>query len=305
MPQNPHKFGSSEYDEWNYRHPDVAPLDPVADAKVGLAQADRFSHDIIDAQPSVMPNQFLGGDTGAQNGFANEQGSVFDSPMDKLARLGRQVVRPIPNAIKGAAGVGSFIPGPVGMGSRAVLGGVSAADLASGGLEGLTEHPVRSALDAAGVAAGLSSLKGLRAFANAGGADVESLANLLGGQALAHEAQSQPMRPWLQASGAAAPSAVDELMASPSFSKLPQGAVSKAKQSPFKRMSAEGAFGGDRTTGQFTEGPSGLSAVAKGRVKPNDMPWETLPIPSSKPLDPMERLAARSKERFGKQYRKE
>ncbi len=334
MAWNPHKFGSIEYDNWNYEHPNDV-RDELTAAKQTLRSADDFDKSI---QPYEAP-------VDEDNGFLNEQGSVMDSPFTKLARLGRQIVRPIPAATRGAAGVGSILPGPVGDVSRAVTGGFSAADLAGGGMERINEHPVASALDAAGVLAGVQgasgALKGLRSgvgmFNNAARVGLADEAANAGGRALAYEGAQAPMRPWPQPQGAApvaSASPIEQLMETPAFSKLPQGNVSKAKpaaaalrapESVFDRMSREGAFAGDRTTGQFTEGPGGLSSIAARAPRPkasaasimNDMeesyghglrpsPWQEVAVPSGPtPMSAEQRLAARSMERFGKKYRKE
>ncbi len=147
----------------------------------------------------------------------------------------------------------------------------------------------------------------------------------LGGRALAYEGGAG-VRP----AERAVASPIDKLLASESFANLPRGAVSKAKAKPtvprsvFQQMSDAGEFTGDRTTGQFTEGPGGLSSLAKKAppqrpsagsimqdmeenyghgLRPN--PWSEVPLPESLQMDPMQRLAARSAERFGKKYRKE
>ncbi len=115
--------------------------------------------------------------------------------------------------------------------------------------------------------------------------------------------------------------------------------MSKAKSVPvfndapktpsmFQRMKDEGAFQGDRTTGHFEEGPGGLSSLAdlsKMKRAPagaifNDMeeayghgfrptrvkPWQEITLPDAESQIPeMERLAARSAERFGRRFRRE
>ncbi len=233
---------------------------------------------------------------------------------------------------------------------------------------GLLEGGLTAASLVPAARASLKGLKGmqaatpgrLRPFLGALG-DTES-ANALGGRALAYEgAAARGARP----AAKAAPQAIDQLMASPSFANLPKGNVSKARPAlganwkdellgaegpakpfawdevggnfaadasgshvqagapqgaasfadavraeakrPFRRMSAEGAFAGDRTnrgiSGLELEGPQGLTAAMEGRIRPNEMPWETLQLPKS--LSAEERLAARSMERFGKKYRKE
>lgn len=86
------------------------------------------------------------------------------------------------------------------------------------------------------------------------------------------------------------------------FADAVRGEAARVK-SPFERMSAAGQFRGDRTTGQFKEGAGGLSDLIAGRIRPHEMPWEPVALPQ--PLSPFERLAARSRERFGKKYRKE
>ncbi len=232
---------------------------------------------------------------------------------------------------------------------------------------GLLEGGLTAASLVPAARASLKGLKGmqaatpgrLRPFLGAVG-DTES-ANALGGRALAYEGATRGARP----AAKAAPQAIDQLMASPSFANLPKGNVSKARPAlganwkdellgaegpakpfawdevggnfaadasgshvqagapqgaasfadavraeakrPFRRMSAEGAFAGDRTnrgiSGLELEGPQGLTAAMEGRIRPNEMPWETIQLPKS--LSAEERLAARSMERFGKKYRKE
>lgn len=164
------------------------------------------------------------------------------------------------------------------------------------------------------------ALRGLRGLARGAEEAANPLADLVGGRALAFEGP--------QVAGRSRP-AIDKLMATESFSKLPKGPVSRVPggpeqgaqsfadavrteaartKSPFEQMSAAGEFAGDRTNrgvGALEQGgPQGLTALHEGRIQPyvNEVPLE---IPSVKPLDPMERLAARSKERFGKKYRKE
>jgi hypothetical protein len=210
----------------------------IADAKISGLRADRFSKALADdttsVEDSVLPNQFIGtGDPNA-NGFLNEEGSVFDSPLDKLARLSRQIVRPIPGAAKNAATIGSFVPGPVGAGSRAVLGGLSGLDLLEGGGERVVEHPYQTAADVAGVLLGAGELAPARK-----GLD---LGKNLAGQAKAYEGAALPMRPWPAPRGAAPEvepgSAIEKLMNSPSFQNLSRGAAPKVAPAARSSVSA-------------------------------------------------------------------
>jgi hypothetical protein len=72
-------------------------------------------------------------------------------------------------------------------------------------------------------------------------------------------------------------------------------------------MNTTGEFAGDRSVrgigGLEKEGPGGLSSL-KG-MKKIALPETPLDIPTSTPIDPMEKLAARSAERFGRRFRKE
>lgn len=204
----------------------------LADAKLTFGRSGRFL-DSVDPETMHTRNVY-GEDTAApaaapeQNGFLNDtSSSVMDSPMTRLARLGRQIVRPIPQAIEHTAGVGSFLPGPVGAVSRGVLGVESGANLLAGGKERLSEHPIASALDAAGVLAGLSSLRGLKSLLG-GAAEVApnaDLADMLKGRALGYEGGAG-VRP----EGRPAVAAMQKLMATPSFANLPKSEVSMAKK---------------------------------------------------------------------------
>lgn len=166
--------------------------------------------------------------------------------------------------------------------------------------EGDEDRPGVMETGMAGLAAlpASGALRGLRGIAAA-----VPEADLMGGRALAYEGP--------QISGRARP-AIDKLMASESFANLPKGDVSKAAprvMSPIERFYAENpgaATGGEgRMTGQFEEGTGGLSDVVAGRVRPYEMPPTELEIPLVKPMDPLERLAARSQERFGRRFRRE
>jgi hypothetical protein len=195
-----------------------------------------------------------------------------------------------------------------------------------------------AALPATGALHGLRSLTGLGKGAEALANPAADLLEARWARALGNEGPQAVGRalafegPQVAGRGS---SAIEKLLASPSFENLPRGAVSKAKpasiaalkiagpqqgpmtfadavraeakrvKSPFEQMQQEGAFQGDRTTGQFKEGSGGLSDVAAGRVSRNDMPWEPIDLSSEQPLSLMERLAARSQERFGKRYRRE
>ncbi len=88
-----------------------------------------------------------------------DQPSVFDSAATKLGRLGRRIVRPIPAAAEGAAGVGMFLAPEVAIPSKILLGAMSGGRLASGGTERLKEHPILSAMDVAGLGLGASGLR--------------------------------------------------------------------------------------------------------------------------------------------------
>lgn len=245
-------------------------------------------------------------------------------------------------------GLGSMAPLPPQ--AKAVLGGLSAAasfpDYARRMVnpEAGEERPgwVESALTALPLTSlfGLRGAGGFSRGAKAVAANPE--ADMLAGRALAYEGPQaarravDPMQRLAQASSWSTP--MERLMETPSFKNLPRGNVSKAKPafqdapktpSVFERMKAEGQFAGDRTTGQFEEGPGGLSSLAslsRSKSAPaesifNDMeeayghglrpmrkpaaaPKSSTRDPQ-KPLSDMERLAARSVERFGKRYRKE
>lgn len=189
--------------------------------------------------------------------------------------------------------------------------------------EGDEERPgvVESGLTGLALLPAAGSLRGLKEIAN-------PTADLMAGRALAYDGPSVARR---------GTSAIDRLMASSSFENLPRGNVSMASEqnmrrnpltgevfagdsptkvafppkSPFEQMSAAGEFGGDRSVrgvGNLeTEGRGGLSDLIGGRITPNEMPWEPIDLPAStkKPLNPMDRLTARSKERFGRNFRRE
>lgn len=260
------------------------------------------------------------------------------------------------------------------VGNKAMLGGIPAgtinpliggAMLTGGGLatipdyfrkmvapEGDEERPgvMESGMAGLALLPAAGSLRSLRTVAQetkpfigplTGAATMEPGAANLAGRALAYEGGAG-VRP----AGRNAASALDRLMASPSFANLPRGTVSKAAPGvergaqssadavreragairanagnpqqgaesfadavraeaarPFRRMEAEGAFAGDRTNRGIgaleVEGPGGLSS----QPRPYEMPWEPVELPPS--LSPMDRLTARSQERFGKKYRKE
>jgi hypothetical protein len=124
---------------------------------------------------------------------------------------------------------------------------------------------------------------------------------------LGAEGPSQPFN-WPEAGGNfAADTTGSHVQASAQGANSFADAVRAEAARPFRRMSAEGAFAGDRTNRGIgaleAEGQQGLTAVQEGRVAPNEMPWEPVQLPPS--LSPMERLAARSQERFGRKYRRE
>lgn len=83
--------------------------------------------------------------------------------------------------------------------------------------------------------------------------------------------------------------------------------------SEFQKMSDSGAFGGDRTTGQFTPEnvftgkPTGLAGVSPADYEKlgAGSPEQDIEIPTSDTFSPEERLAARSMERFGRRFRSE
>lgn len=316
--QNPFPFGSAKYDDWNYSHGVTDSTDQLlADSKGTLASSGRFLDSVTPAEESAAP---------AQNGFLNDTSeSVLDSPLTRLARIGKQIVRPIPGAVEGAAGVGAFLPGPVGAVSRGVLGAESGLNLAAGGMQRLSEHPFASALDAGGVLAGLSSLKGLKALVT-GAKEVlpaTEMADMLGGRALAYEGGAGA-RP----AGRQSISAIDKLMASPSFENLPKGEVSMARKAaaasdtippggyhaqdvleqPGSQQYMADQFSKNKDVADKVFGRN-LDLTGKPkRVVEADLSAATNDLAKrygQKPLDPIERLAARSKERFGKRFRKE
>lgn len=318
MAQNPFPFGSSKYDDWNYTHGVQDSTDQLlADSKGTLARSGRFLDSVTPEAETVAPEQ---------NGFLNDTSeSVLDSPWTKLARLGKQIVRPIPQALEGAAGVGSFLPGPVGAASRAVLGAESGANLLSGGTERLTEHPFASALDVGGLLAGASGVRGLKSLVT-GADEMLPMADMLGGRALAYEggAGARPAnRP--------AVSALSKLMQSSSFENLPRGEVSMAKKAGQAATEWEGTRVPTYHAQDVLEQPGSQEYMAsqfnknkgvadevfgknkdlmgrsRGATEANLGPAtdDLAKRYGRKPLDPMDRLAARSAERFGKRFRRE
>lgn len=324
MAQNPYPFGSSKYDEWNYTHGVTDSTDQLlADSKGTLASSGRFLDSVTPETEQDAPGQ---------NGFLNDTSeSVMDSPLTRLARLGKQIVRPIPRAIEGAAGVGSFLPGPVGAVSRGVLGAESGANLLAGGTERLSAHPIASGLDAAGVLAGLSSLKGLKALVTGASelAPAGEMADMLGGRALAYEGGAG-VRP----EGRPAVTAIQRLMKSPSFENLPQGDVAMSGRAPrsassqlppggYHAQDVIGHPGAERYMAeQFARNkpvadevfgktrdlmgkPRGGKPSFTGRTPTQVDITRELEALSDTSMNPLDRLAARSAERFGKRFRKE
>jgi hypothetical protein len=323
LPTNPYKFGSIDYDNWNYEHPE---------AKGGTDVA-------LDAAKQTL---------GSANEFADQTGSADIAALDdRLAALRskpdmRGLARRITEPLAGAGNIALATSVPASI--NPVIGGA----LATGG--GLAVLPdlarrliapeadenapggVELGLSALGAAPGLRGLRGMlkeaAPFIGPLG-DLEGAAGI-GGRALAYEGAQAGARPAERMSV----SALQKLMETPSFANLPRGQVSMARiakgaapsvgeaqgaqsfadavrgeaarvKSPFERMAMAGEFAGDRSvrgiSGLETEGPGGLSAVSSGRI----VPERSLVIPSVEPMDPYQRLAARSVERFGRRFQRE
>ncbi len=335
MAQNPFPFGSIDYDNWNYEHPQdrAQQVDPVWQARQALESLgmnvdtgeDRNAGPV---QAAPKPKGALRGLTENVAGFGQMLG---------LAAVPGIVPSPY-SPIAGVLGVGSSMAQAPDYIRRSIPSLREEGEEMPGLME--TAMTVGPAAVSGGKAA-LQGLRGLMSRAPQAAGAADDLANLLGGQARAYEGADAPLRGGIVdpmqklalASRQAPPSAIDQLMETPAFARLPKGNVSKAKtpktpagkpESVFQRMQREGAFLGDRTTGQFEEGPGGLSSLAgrspvRGSSSAsimNDMegdwghglrpsPWRELSIPNPEPLSDMERLAARSAERFGRRFRKE
>ena len=337
---NPFKYGSIEFDNWNYEHPDEArySTDAVTLAKDSLGRADEFADQTGSADIAALEDRL------AKLRSPEDKRGIVRRITEPLARAGGIAqaaslpasINPVIGGALGAGGTLATVPDLL----RRYLApeeGEEAPGLVEGGLTAAAVLPsVR----------GLRSLAATKPFIGPLG-DLEGAAGI-GGRALAYEGGAAPI---LRPTTRTAPAAIEQLLASPSFENLPRGEVSMARprpgvpqgaqtfadavreaaatlkqhmipeqgattfadaarqeaSHPFRSMQRTGAFGGDRTVrgigGLEQGGPSGLSSL--GSLKKNALPSVELPIPSVEELDPMARLAARSTERFGKRYRKE
>jgi len=344
LPVNPFKFGSPEYDEWNYQHPGAKGGTDVAldEARGSLARANEFSDQTDSGHLANLPASL----------------AALRQPEDTRG-LARRITEPLSNVgnMALAAAIPASINPAIG-GTLGAAGGLAVIpDLARRALmpEEGEERPggVELALSAAGASPGLRALKMLGKGAPFIGplGDLEGAANI-GGRALAYEG------PQVARGARSAVPAIDKLMASESFAGLPRGQVSLARKvsprspvigepqgaqtfanavreqatKPFFKMNAEGAFGGDRSVrgigGLEQEGEGGLRKLALASMKKKPGAYSnpkgvmqdleegyrrglqpskevSLDIPSVEPLDPFEKLAARSRERFGRKFYKE
>ncbi len=336
MAQNPFPFGSIDYDNWNYEHPQERSqqADPVWQAR---QQLESLGMNVDTGEDrNTEPVQAPSKPKGALRGLT-ENASSFGGMLGLAAAPG---IVPSPySPIAGVLGVGSSMA----MAPDYIRRSIPALREEGEEMPGLMETAMT--VGPAALSGGKAALRGLRGLIPTRGIAVapiaEDIAGLLGGQARAYEGAKAPLRGGVVdpmqklalASRQAPTSPIEQLMETPAFARLPKGSVSKAKapkapagkpESVFQRMQREGQFQGDRTTGQFEEGPGGLSSLAgrspvRGSSSAsimNDMegdwghglrpsPWRELGIPNPEPLSDMERLAARSAERFGRRFRRE
>lgn len=212
---NPFKYGSIEFDNWNYEHPDEARYSPdaVTLAKDTLGKADEFANQTGSADIAAL----------------DERLAALRSKPDTRG-LARRITEPLAGA--GNIALATSVPASI----NPVIGGA----LATGG--GLAVLPdlarrliapeedenvpggVEIGLSALGAAPGLRGLRGvLKEAAPFIGpiGDLEGAANI-GGRALAYEGAQAGARPTSRASV----SALQQLMETPSFANLPKGNVS-------------------------------------------------------------------------------
>ena len=141
---NPHDISMLEGDE-----PSIDQL--LAEAKDSLGRADYLARSVEPAKP--RPSTVTG-----------DEPSVFDSEAQKLARLGKRLVRPIPQAAEKAAYVGSFLAPQVAIPSQALIAAMSGKRL----LAGEDEGALSTGLDVLGVVGGAgAALHGLRSLVGA------------------------------------------------------------------------------------------------------------------------------------------
>lgn len=331
LPTNPFKFGSIEYDNWNYEHPEAQGGTDAAlsAAKGSLARANEFADQTGSADIATLDERLAGlrskPDTrGIVRRITEPLSTAGNASLAaSLAALPASALNPAFSTTLGAAGGLLVAPD---IARRYFM--PEAGEEAPGNVElGLT------AVGAAPGVRGLKTLLGKAAPFIGPLGDLEGAAGI-GGRALAYEGPqvtANGARPALLGSQKVA---AEKLLESPSFAGLPRdvvapqgaqsfadavraaGAIIKGHMgteqgaqtfadavreraaSPFFKMNAEGAFGGDRTVRGIgaleKEGKGGLSSL---------VPHSRLAIPSVQDMDPMERLAARSVERFGKRYR--
>lgn len=126
----------------------------VREAQASLQSANNFANS---AYPSI---EAAGQD--AMQETDQDSPSVFDSQMTRLGRLGRNIVRPIPQAADKAAILGSVLGGPAAPVFNTYLGLRGGQAIAEGGMERIQEHPVMTGIDAAMMLPVLRGLRGLR-----------------------------------------------------------------------------------------------------------------------------------------------
>lgn len=296
--QNPYKIGSIEYDDWNYQHPSEA-RDVVGEAKGSLSRANQLSQETDSGRLANIPASLA-----ALRRPDDTRGPVrrITEPLAEggnaamLAGLPAGAVNPVIGGGMMAAGGLATLPDYL----RKMIapeGDEERPGVVESGMAGLAMLPMAG------------SVRGLRAL-SAAGPELEpgaELAREVVNTAKGYRAEGQSMRQAGQRAGFPLGKSAEvpyrEMAEQPiqpgqlfpyqsehmqSLRGLPQQgpqsfadavrSESSRVKSPFEQMASEGAFGGDRTLRGVSaleeEGPSGLSAVAAGRIKPNVMPSE-------------------------------
>lgn len=231
----------------------------LANAKGTLASSGRFLDGI---DKNVADEEDFERRQASEHTWGNDVPSVTDSAGARFMKNAKHYIATRPEAIEKGALAGVFSQPEIAVPSMAVLGLRSAANLAEGGMQRVKEHPVRTALDVAGVAGGAGAGTKIARALMPAMEEAPAAARALGeapSLAAAGMTEDVPLYKQMERLPARTTRRIG--------SALPEvRAKGEDPRSIFQQMEAAGDFAGDRTTGQF-DGSSGLSSIPLDALK--------------------------------------
>lgn len=323
---NPYKVGSIEYDNWNYEHPEEA-RDVVAEAEGSLGRANRLAAETGSARLAALPASLA-----ALRQAADTRGPIrqITEPLASggnaamLAALPAGLINPIVGSALLTGGGLATLPDYF----RKVVapeGNESRPGIIESGMAGL------AALPAGGAIRGLRALRAAAPLAEELAPEAAFVKDVVD-TARGYRSEGQSMKQAAQRAGWPLGTSSEAFP----YAEMPEQpykpgelfpfqseAIQERLNTPIKKLTREGAFRGDRTTGHFVEGKGGLQDLQAGKITRHPLPGPTyaagnpefVPVgeeaiynasvtpPAAPIVDPQERLAARILERFRERHR--